>query len=281
MSKKYKNPKQDITNDFFTNEEKLKMIFKELSFEWTEKQKRVVNVAQNPNTKLIILDGLPGTGKTLLSMEIMLKGLNQERYDDIKCIRSTMQAKDGRMGDLPGDKDEKMLYLAGPFYDKLNKLLEPETIMELKKKKLFEVLPTSSLRSYSWSSGILASEAQCMTFDSLVTITTRTEENSLIVIEGDSLLQNDIGSMSGFRKFKNMIAQPHFKSAGAYVFEFGVDDIMRSGLTQMIAREVLFMKEKGSEEREKERENKSIIKPVSGSYLADGENDWQPKRKTV
>lgn len=59
-------------------------------------------MAQNPSTKMIILDGLPGTSKTFLSILIALEKLRDKRVRGITALRTTVQSKDGDTGYLPG-----------------------------------------------------------------------------------------------------------------------------------------------------------------------------------
>lgn len=210
----------------------------------TKKQKEILKIAQKSDTKMIILDGLPGSGKTLISVLIALEKLRDKKVNGITSFRSTVQAKDGETGFLSGDLPEKMRFFSRPFYSKMQELLKDSDI-EIISKKLFDFLPTSFVRSISLKKEcLILSEAQNARFDTIFDVACRAGEDSFVIIEGDSIMQNDIGHQSGFKKFCSLYGDSESKNHGIYHFEFDESDIVRSDLVQyLVMKRMRYFKE--------------------------------------
>jgi len=214
------------------------------TFKLTEKQINVLKICQKPSTKMIILDGLAGTGKTTLSMQIALEKLRDKKVGGITALRSTIQSKDGDTGFLPGSWEEKGQFLGNPFLQKMDELVKPND-KEIISKHLFDFLPSSFIRSYSLRNEcIILSEAQNVFFETIFLCATRVGEGSFIIIEGDSIMQNDIGKRSGFKDFCNMYNDEESRERGIYYFQFDEDDIVRSDLVQYLVSKRLYWDQK-------------------------------------
>ena len=109
---------------------------------WTEKQKRFIEISQNKNTRLVLCKGPAGSSKTLTAVYAALQLLNQSKVSDVIYMRSAVESSDSRLGFLPGDADEKLHYYNLPFMDKLDELLNEETVKKLQKRKK-SVYPSS------------------------------------------------------------------------------------------------------------------------------------------
>ena len=203
----------------------------------TQKQKEVLKVSQDPNTKMIILDGFPGTSKTYLSILIALEKLRDKRVSGITSFRSTIQAKDGETGFLSGDLTEKMRFFANPFYSKMQELLK-DSDLEIISKKLFDFLPTSFVRSISLKNEcLILSEAQNCFDSTIFDVCCRAGEGSFVIIEGDSVMQNDLQNSryhSGFKSFCKMVDDEDSKAFGIHYFYFNENDIVRSDLVKYL-----------------------------------------------
>ena len=205
----------------------------------TEKQKHILKVAHDPATKMIILNGVPGTGKTLASMLIALEKLRDKQVDGITAFRSTVQSQDGATGFLPGEISDKLKYMAGPFYQKIDELVKPDEAKTIK-TKLFDLLPTSFVRSYSFRNEcLILSEAQNCFESTIQDVACRAGEGSFVIIEGDTLMQKDIGVRSGFEKFYKMFDDRESYENGISCFTLDETDIVRSDLTQYIVTKIL------------------------------------------
>jgi predicted ribonuclease YlaK len=210
---------------------------------WTEKQKQIIDAALDKNTTCIILDGVAGTAKTLLSVYCSLRLMNDKKVSDLVYIRSLIQSLDGQTGYLTGDLDEKCFYYNIPLYDKLDELLSKPTIDFLEKQERIKTYPVSMLRGYNFNAiSIIADEAQNLLFDSLITVATRVGKFSKLFICGDSTMQNDLGKKSGFKEFCRIFDDEESRKNGIVYFKLGVEDIQRSGLTRYIVEKVIKMK---------------------------------------
>lgn len=210
---------------------------------WTDKQKQIIDAALDKKTNIIILNGLPGTAKTLLSVYCSLMLMNEKKVSDLIYIRSLIQSMDGQTGFLTGDLDEKTKYYNIPLYDKLEELLSKPTIDFLEKQERIKTYPVSMLRGYNFNAiSVICDEAQNLLFDSLVTVATRVGKFSKLFICGDSTLQNDLGKKSGFKDFCRMFNDEESKQQGIVYFELGTEDIQRSGITKYIVEKVIKMR---------------------------------------
>ncbi len=205
---------------------------------WTDKQKDFIVTAMDRNTKMMVVDGPAGVSKTLLSVLASLKMLQEKRISDLIYIRSTVQSGDGATGFLSGDLDQKMYYFNIPLIDKLQELLDKNTIDRLIKEGRIQTLPTSMLRGYNFAAqSVILDEAQNTIFGSLVTTATRIAQFSKLFILGDRT-QNDLGQRSGFTKFYNIFDNQESKDNGIHCFKFNEDDIMRSEFVKFIVKKL-------------------------------------------
>lgn len=230
--------KKDTSQYVFQNE-KVKEDFEIRKLKWTPKQEEIIKASLDKNTNIIILDGLPGTAKTLLSVYCSLTLLKEKKVSDIVYIRSLIQSMDGQTGFLTGDLDEKTFFYNVPLFDKLQELLTKSAIDYLNKQQRIKTYPVSLLRGYTFNvNSIILDEGQNMMFDSLVTAATRIGKFSKMFICGDSLMQNDLGGRSGFGEFCKIFQDQDSKDHGIQYFKLGAEDIMRSGITRFIVQKI-------------------------------------------
>ena len=109
MSKKDNSP-------HVSQKDKVKDDFEIRKLKWTPKQEQIIQAALDKSTNIIILDGLPGTAKTLLSVYCSLELLKAKKISDIVYIRSLIQSTDGQTGFLTGDLDEKTFFYNLPCF---------------------------------------------------------------------------------------------------------------------------------------------------------------------
>lgn len=219
--------------------DKIKDSFDIRKLKWTPKQEQIIQTALDKDTNIIILDGLPGTAKTLLSVYCSLELMKAQKISDIVYIRSLVQSTDGQTGFLTGDLDEKTYFYNVPLFDKLQELLNKQTIDSLNKQERIKTYPVSLLRGYTFNvNSIILDEGQNMVFDSLVTTATRVGKFSKLFICGDSLMQNDLGKRSGFNEFCKIFCDKESEENGIFYFKLGTEDIMRSGITQFVVEKI-------------------------------------------
>ena len=76
-----------------------------------------VNALLNDNIKLVALQGVAGTGKTLLALASALE--QKHKYDQIILARPIIPLSNRDIGFLPGDADEKISPYMQPLWDNL------------------------------------------------------------------------------------------------------------------------------------------------------------------
>ena len=123
MSKKDNSP-------HVAQREKLKDEFDIRKLKWTPKQEQIIEASLDKSTNIVILDGLPGTAKTLLSVYCSLELIKAKKVSDLVYIRSLIQSTDGQTGYLTGDLDEKTFFYNVPLFDKLEELISKSSRWE-------------------------------------------------------------------------------------------------------------------------------------------------------
>lgn len=206
------------------------------NFNLTDKQKTLVEVAFNKNTKIVLINGVAGSSKTFLSVYCALHLLNANPKYEIKYIRTIAESGDRTFGALPGTVDEKFNPFMLPLLDKLDELLPIAQAKYLVEQRYIEAIPVNFLRGATWNNQIIiADEAQNYSQKELITLLTRIGENSKIFICGDSM-QSDIGSKSGFMSVYDVFNNKESEEKGIHCFEFMEEDILRSEILKYIVQ---------------------------------------------
>ena len=217
----------------------------------TEVQKQIIEAALDKEVKCIVIDGVPGTGKSWTTILSSLMLLDLHIVKQIVYLRSLVQAKDGQTGYLKGDLDEKTFYYNEALNQTLSEIIPGNDIKRLGEQERIKCYPTSMLRSYNFhNSAVICEESQVMTFDSIFTIATRLSMYSKLFVIGDSVFQNDLGRLSGFRKFIEIFGDQESKDHGFRYFKLDSSQIVRSPFVQFVVNKV---------ERYQERTKESIV----------------------
>lgn len=151
-----------------------------------------LHAIMNPAVKLVTLQGVAGTGKTLLA----LAGAIEQRRDfkQIYLARPIVPLSNKEIGFLPGDVKEKIGPFMEPLYDNLkfiqsqysDKDKETKVISESMQNEKLVVTPLAYIRGRSISNVFfIVDEAQNLTPHEVKTIITRAGENTKIVFTGD------------------------------------------------------------------------------------------------
>ncbi len=146
----------------------------------------------NPNIKLVTIQGVAGTGKTLLS----LAGALEQRRDfhQIYLARPIVPLSNKDIGYLPGDIKSKLNPYMEPLWDNLKyiksqfseKEKEYKLIDEMVEKEKLVVCPLAYIRGRSLSNVFfIVDEAQNLTPHEIKTIITRAGDNTKIIFTGD------------------------------------------------------------------------------------------------
>ena len=201
----------------------------------TETQRRVCKSYKTNQEMNHLLVGSAGTGKTFLGMGLGLEDVLDPAtpYEQLLIVRSARQTGT-ELGFLPGTVEEKMAEYEAPYVSMCNEFFDvSNSYANLKELGKIQFVPTSFLRGQTFNESIiLVDEMQNLNFGELNTIVTRVGYNSKIIFAGD-FRQNDLlgkrNETSGFYPFIDIVKtmEDHFG-----VFEFGHDDIVRSGLVK-------------------------------------------------
>lgn len=192
----------------------------------THSQKLVLELNKKENHQ--VLFGYPGTGKTYLACYCALDALVKNKNTSIRIIRSSVPSRD--IGFLPGSEDEKMAAYERPYISIFNNLMgRGDGYALLKQKGLLHFESSSFLRGMTYDDAVvIVDEFQNMNWQEMNTLVTRMGENSRIFVCGDvtqaDLRERETGyykSMEIFRMIEDFD-----------LTEFGVDDIVRSGLVK-------------------------------------------------
>lgn len=146
----------------------------------------------NPDIKLVTLQGVAGTGKTLLALATALE--QRREYKQIYLARPIVPLSNKDIGFLPGDIKSKLNPFMEPLFDNL-KFIKNQFEETDKEYKNFDAMvenekllisPLAYIRGRSLSNiFFIVDEAQNLTPHEVKTIITRAGENTKIVFTGD------------------------------------------------------------------------------------------------
>ena len=205
---------------------------------WTERQKEIIDAALVKKSKLTIVDGIWGSGKTLCSVYACLQLLKKKKISNILYIRNILQSGTGTLGWLGGDLETRLSPYMLPFQQKLDELLPQEQVDRLIKDGTVESQPVALLRGTSYNCyGIIIDEAGCMSKEDLLLALSRVGNFSYVFLVGDSY-QVDLAN-SGFRNLFDLFNDEESKENHVYAFELQEEmDVMRSELLKFIMKKV-------------------------------------------
>ena len=202
----------------------------------TDNQKRLFD--SYDEGKHIIAYGAAGTGKTFITLYNALKDVLNENtpYDKIYIVRSLVATRE--IGFLPGDHEDKSSYYQIPYKHMVKYMFQMPSDADfemlygnLRAQDTIKFWSTSFLRGTTLDNSIIiVDEFQNLNFHELDSIITRVGENTKIVFCGDAS-QTDLtktNERNGIVDFMKILrAMPSFE-----MIEFGIDDIVRSGLVK-------------------------------------------------
>lgn len=202
----------------------------------TEKQKQLLELILDRDTRVVFLTGPAGTAKSYLSVMAGLTLMHKRSVSDIVYVRSVIESASKSLGYLPGEAGDKMEPFLRPLRDKLEELLPANEVHLLVKDKRAEGCPVNYLRGASFNARfILVDEAQNLTLAELITILTRMGRFSKLILAGDPF-QSDLtnGHAGGFAKLAALFSDEESRANGVHAFAFTKDDIVRSDLVRFL-----------------------------------------------
>lgn len=151
-----------------------------------------IHALLNPEIKLMTLQGVAGTGKTLIALASALE--QRKEFKQIYLARPIVPLSNKDIGFLPGDIKSKLNPYMEPLWDNLkfiqNQYQEHErefiNITDMVNKEKLMIQPLAYIRGRSLSNiYFIVDEAQNLTPHEVKTIITRAGENTKIVFTGD------------------------------------------------------------------------------------------------
>ncbi|HBG71548.1 MAG: phosphate starvation-inducible protein PhoH [Bacteroidetes bacterium GWF2_43_63] len=143
-----------------------------------------------PEIKLVTLQGVAGTGKTLLALAGALE--QKKLYKQIYLARPIVPLSNKDIGFLPGDIKSKLNPYMEPLFDNLKFIKnqfgdkDATQIDELLEKEKLVITPLAYIRGRSLSNiCFIVDEAQNLTPHEVKTIITRAGEGTKIIFTGD------------------------------------------------------------------------------------------------
>jgi len=188
--------------------------------------------------KHLVAYGCAGTGKTFISLYNAINEVLDERtpFEKIYLVRSLVATRE--IGFLPGTYDDKSDIYQIPYKNMVKYMFQMPSDADfemlygnLKSQETIKFWSTSFLRGTTLDNAIvIVDEFQNCTMHELDSIITRIGENSKIIFCGDAT-QSDLqktNDRNGIVDFMSILRKmPSFD-----IIEFGVDDIVRSGIVK-------------------------------------------------
>tara|TARA_R100001594_G_scaffold116772_1_gene151862 strand:- start:238 stop:990 length:753 start_codon:yes stop_codon:yes gene_type:complete len=191
--------------------------------------------AENKN---LVAYGCAGTGKTFITLYNALRDVLDQStpYEKIYIVRSLVATRE--IGFLPGDHEDKSTLYQIPYKHMVKYMFEMSTDADfemlygnLKTQGTIDFWSTSFIRGTTFDNAIIiVDEFQNLNFHELDSIMTRVGQDSKIMYCGDAT-QSDLvktNERNGIMDFMRILRiMPSID-----IIEFGVEDIVRSGLVK-------------------------------------------------
>ena len=186
----------------------------------------------------LVAYGVAGTGKTFITLyNALVDVLNPETpYEKIYIVRSLVATRE--IGFLPGDHEDKSTLYQIPYKHMVKYMFEMPTEADfemlygnLKAQDTIDFWSTSFIRGTTFDKTIvIVDEYQNLNYHELDSIMTRVGAQSKIMFCGDAtqsdlVKQNERNGIIDFMQILRLMSSVD-------VIEFGVEDIVRSGLVK-------------------------------------------------
>ena len=224
MTAKQMKRKKPINNDFLRDIEPL-----------TPNQQLLFN--SYDTGKNIVAYGCAGTGKTFITLYNAIKDVLDEKtpYEKVYVVRSLVATRE--IGFLPGDHEDKSWLYQLPYKAMVKYMFEMRTDADfqmlyanLKAQDTIDFWSTSFIRGTTFDNAIIiVDEFQNLNYHELDSIMTRVGQDSKIMFCGDAtqtdlIKENERNGIVDFMRILRLMAN------SVDIIEFGVEDIVRSGL---------------------------------------------------
>ncbi|MDP4656036.1 MAG: PhoH family protein [Algoriphagus sp.] len=190
-----KSQKNSVLAYYNADENVLTRVDKQLAYNIKPRnaeQTFALHAILNPRIKLVSIQGVAGTGKTLLALAGALE--QRREYKQIFLARPIVPLSNKDIGYLPGDIKSKLNPYMEPLWDNLKFIQnqyketdkEYQKITELVNQEKLVIQPLAYIRGRSLSNiFFIVDEAQNLTPHEIKTIISRAGENTKIIFTGD------------------------------------------------------------------------------------------------
>ena len=200
----------------------------------TENQKKLFESYKNG--KNLVAYGAAGTGKTFITLYNALREAldPSSPHDKIYIVRSLVATRE--IGFLPGDHDDKSFLYQIPYKNMVKYMFEMPSDADfqmlygnLKAQDTIDFWSTSFIRGTTLDKAIIiVDEFQNLNYHELDSIMTRVGTDTKIMFCGDAtqtdlIKQNERNGIHDFMRILRVMPSLN-------IIEFGVEDIVRSGL---------------------------------------------------
>mgnify|MGYP001455367399 FL=1 len=200
----------------------------------TENQKKLFESYKDG--KNLVAYGAAGTGKTFITLYNALQDVLDPTtpYDKIYIVRSLVATRE--IGFLPGDHDDKSFLYQIPYKHMVKYMFEMPSDADfemlygnLKAQDTIDFWSTSFIRGTTLDKAIIiVDEFQNLNYHELDSIMTRVGSHTKIMFCGDAtqtdlIKQNERNGIHDFMRILRVMPSLN-------IIEFGVEDIVRSGL---------------------------------------------------
>ena len=200
----------------------------------TDNQKKLFESYKNG--KNLVAYGAAGTGKTFITLYNALQDVldPSSPHEKIYIVRSLVATRE--IGFLPGDHDDKSFLYQIPYKNMVKYMFEMPTDADfqmlygnLKAQDTIDFWSTSFIRGTTLDKAIIiVDEFQNLNYHELDSIMTRVGADTKIMFCGDAtqtdlIKQNERNGIHDFMRILRVMPSLN-------IIEFGVEDIVRSGL---------------------------------------------------
>jgi PhoH-like ATPase len=161
----------------------------------SKEQQFALDLLLDPDVRVVALDGMAGTGKTILALAAGLEAVVEHNsYDKLSVYRPVVPVGHSELGFLPGSLDEKLDPWMTAVVDALVALTERRShadaraiVEEMTDREKLSLEAVTYLRGRTLQGTfVLVDEAQNLEPTTLKTILTRVGEDTKIVFTGDT-----------------------------------------------------------------------------------------------
>lgn len=176
-----------------------------------EGQLMALDALLDDSLPVVVLTGVAGTGKTLVTLAAALQKIDDGKYDKIIITKPITQVGSDDFGILPGEVKDKFLPYLGNYTSNLEEIYG----YEIKDPSMIgmDMVPIQFIRGVSWANKfVIADEIQSLTHHEMLTLGTRVAKGTKLVLMGD-LRQRDKDIEIEQTGLHSLVNHPLFKNS--------------------------------------------------------------------